>query len=306
MGDQLKSDGVSWGDYVRAERFLPWNAARLAFELDVEPHWIGGGDRFWYRAERIDGVWFFVVDTASGHTEPAFDHVRLAAILSRTTGTPFDAAKLPLEAIEIGDDGSLTFEIEGASWRYDPASDALTSNTADEAAPNDVVRSPDGAWDAFVRGHDLWIRKVESGEERQLTNDGEEHYAYGAGLVSPLTTAGIAEADLPSVVWSPDSSRLLTVRIDARNALYLHLVQSVPKDGSIRPRLHSYAYPLPGDETTPLAELWAFDAAAGGGVKVDREPIQLLYYGSPLHKDHVWWSADGRRFHHLTRDRGYL
>ena len=36
-------------DYQRAERFLPRNLERLVEIANVEPHWIGKENRFWYR-----------------------------------------------------------------------------------------------------------------------------------------------------------------------------------------------------------------------------------------------------------------
>ena len=56
------ADVVTWEEYARAERFLPWNAATLAFELDLEPNWIDGGDAFWFRAITRDGPRFVKVD----------------------------------------------------------------------------------------------------------------------------------------------------------------------------------------------------------------------------------------------------
>ena len=74
---------VTWEDYARAESFLPWNVARWIARSEVEPHWIGQSDRFWYRVRTHDGAEFVLVDPAAGTREPAFDHARLAAELSR-------------------------------------------------------------------------------------------------------------------------------------------------------------------------------------------------------------------------------
>jgi dipeptidyl aminopeptidase/acylaminoacyl peptidase len=298
--------GIAWADYVRAERFLPWNATRLAFELDVEPNWIGETDRFWYRAQRRSGTDFIIVDPTTGSSAPAFDHVRLAAALSRASGVPADPNDLPFTEITVTEDDTIQFTIEASTWTCSLETYELTSTPGEDAPAPDVVRSPDGKWDAFTRENNLWLRSVESGKERQLTTDGIENYAFGSPLPSPLASSGIADPDGPAAIWSPDSSRLLSCRIDARDALQLHLVQSVPKDGSLRPRLHSYAYPLPGDEQIPQAELWTFDVATGAATKAELDPIGMLYYGSPLNANMVWWTSGGSSVFVLTRDRGYL
>ncbi len=165
------------------------------------------------------------------------------------------------------------------------------------------MRSPDGRWEAFVRDHDLWLRSVSDGTERRLTDDGEPGYGYGATLPSPLSSAGLAEPDPPVVHWSPDSRRFLSCRIDERPAKYLHLVQSVPKDGSTRPRLHSYAYPLPGDTELPLTEAWCFAVDDDAGVKVQWPPLPTMYYGAPFQESSLWWTADGSQLFLLLRER---
>jgi dipeptidyl aminopeptidase/acylaminoacyl peptidase len=301
------ADASAWDDYARAERFLPWNAAKLVFGVSVEPHWIEGSESFWYRAARRDGVEFAIVDAKRGVKEPAFDHARLAAALSAATGLPYAADGLPFAEIEFGDDGrTVRFAVDKVKWACDLTSYCCTRGDEAKAPADDVVRSPDEKWEAFTREHDLWVRDAASGEERQLTRDGEEGNGYGAALVSPLASAGIDDPAKPIALWSPDSKRVLSCRIDEREALRFHLVQSLPKDGSVRPMLHSYAYPLPGDEKVPKAEVWSFDVEAGTGTKAAIDPLPMLYYGSPLNENFVWWGKGGERVYLLTRDRGYL
>src|SRR5207247_1357206 len=127
-----------------------------------------------------------------------------------------------------------------------------------------------------------FIRSVADGEERALTKNGAAEHGYGAALESPLATAGLEDPAKPAVIWAPDSKRLISCRIDEREALRFHLVQSIPKDGSVRPVLHTYAYPLPGDERVPMAEIWMFDIDKASGVKAKLDPLPMLYYGSPL------------------------
>ena len=300
-------DVVTREDYVRAERFLPWNAAKLVFGLDVVPNWIENSETFWYRAVRRSGIEFVKVNAQDGTAAPAFDHVRLAAALTRGSQVPLDPHLLPFERISFDqNDRNVSFTFEEAYWtcnleHYECSS---TEDTAGPAA--DVVRSPDGRWDAFVRDHNLWVRSVDSEEELELTSDGESNYAYGAPLPSPLPSAGIADPEGPAILWAPDSQRFLSCRIDARNALNLHLVQSVPQDGGHRLNLHSYAYPLPGDEEVPLAEVWLFNVGEGLALMSDIASIPMLHYGSPFNSNAVWWTSTGDRVFILARDRGFL
>jgi dipeptidyl aminopeptidase/acylaminoacyl peptidase len=63
---------------------------------------------------------------------------------------------------------------------------------------------------------------------------------------------------------------------------------------------------LPGDEDVPLAEIWILDIGKGTGAKADIDPVQMLYYGSTLNPNFVWWTNDGSTVFLLIRDRGYL
>ncbi len=72
----------------------------------------------------------------------------------------------------------------------------------------------------------------------------------------------------------------------------------------MRPELHTYAYPLPGDEKVPKAEIWCFDVEAETATKAEMDPLPMLYYGSPLNENFVWWGSE--RGDLLTRQRGYL
>ncbi len=39
---------ITYEDYKRAEKFLPWNAYKMAFNTHIQPNWIEKSDRFWY------------------------------------------------------------------------------------------------------------------------------------------------------------------------------------------------------------------------------------------------------------------
>ncbi|HET9015260.1 MAG TPA: DPP IV N-terminal domain-containing protein, partial [Thermomicrobiaceae bacterium] len=298
---------LSRQDYARAERFLPWNAERLVFGLSVEPHWLDDG-RFWYRRRAADGHAFVLVDPAADSSQPLFDHDRLAAALSVASGTAYVGTGLPFEKVEIAGPAAspaLRFTVAETRWRCDLASYACEP---EPAAPVQGVPSPDGRWIALARDGNLVVRAAASGTERALTHDGEPENAYATPIPSPLEAAGIASAGgppAPGAIWSPDGRRFVSYRIDRRGAGQFHLVQSTPLNGSLRPVLHSYAYPLPGDEDVPRAEYVIFEAATGRRIPVPDVPAPLLYYGSPLRPERVWWSEDGQRVYVVSLGRGY-
>lgn len=305
--EQSRQSADMWQRYVRAERLLGTNASKLTSDLVIEPNWIGDSDRFWYRWKSMAGIEFARVDPATGERAPAFDHGRLAAALSLASGTAVSANQLPFSAISYADDGgSITFDIEGERWTCDLGSYALSRAGAAPRVPSDVARSPDGLWDAFTRDCNVWLRSVASGEERAITTDGEKHNGYGEALLSPLTSGGIEDPPPPVIRWSPDSGKILFFRVDQREAPQFHLVQSVNQDGSVRPSLHSFAYPLPGDEIVPQAQLLCADVNTGAITAADIDPIQVQYHGLPVHGDAITWAEDSDAIYYVRQERGYL
>lgn len=300
-----------WQRYARAERLLPGNAAKLTSDLTIKPRWIEGSDRFWFRWKSLAGVEFLLVDPARGEVKAAFDHEALAAALSQATGAPCQARQLPFSEIEFSNNGqSVVFDIDvaGASGRWSCELSAYDCMRLGDVPnpPKDKVLSPDGQWEAYTRDHNVWIRSVYSGEERAITDDGEAKNDYGEPLLSPLTTGGIEDAPPPAIRWSPDSNRLLFCRVDQREAPQFHLVQSVTQDGSVRPHLHSYAYPLPGDEMVPLATLVCADLNEDSTTSIDLEAKEVQYHGPPISDDCLWWSEDSGAIYFLRQGRGYF
>src|ERR1700754_4463721 len=61
--------------------------ANLVFKSQISPHWLPN-DNFWYRNDLHGGAKeFILVDAEKGTREKAFDHARLAAALTKATGT---------------------------------------------------------------------------------------------------------------------------------------------------------------------------------------------------------------------------
>jgi len=92
---------------------------RGVYKAQITPHWFQGNTRFWYRNDLSGGMKeFIVLDANTGARQPAFDHEKLAAALSKATGESFKADKLPFSTIEFVNDGkAIQFEAVGKSWQ---------------------------------------------------------------------------------------------------------------------------------------------------------------------------------------------
>ncbi|WBL22565.1 S9 family peptidase [Zunongwangia sp. HRR-M8] len=99
------------------------------------------------------------------------------------------------------------------------------------------VASPDGSKTVYLKDWNLWMRDNESGEETQLTKDGEKNYGYATD------NAGWKHSDKPIVLWSPDSKKIATFKQDQRHVSDMYLVET--KVGE--PELQEWKYPIPQD-----------------------------------------------------------
>jgi dipeptidyl-peptidase 4 len=262
-------------DYARAERLLGWNAGELVIDGAVRPEWLPG-DRFWYRNQGPEGYEFLVVDAASGTRRPAFDRVRLAAALSVAADTSYEPHKLPFQKIWFVDgERAIRFAVgEDRHWTCELSSyrcagpDSVPIDTIAE------VRSPDGRWVAFEREENLWVRSLQTGEEIQLSEDGEVDFGYAkrVGCCRQVTDVRAGREVRPFLVWSPDSRKIVTHRVDERGVRQLHLLETKNPG----PVLHSYRYALPGDSVIPMYDLFVFDVASRGRLKVTPEALEVV------------------------------
>jgi len=291
-------------NYQNAERFLPGNLQKILSIADVYPNWIGHSDRFWYLKMGPQGREFLLVDTARNTQRPAFDQARLAASLSRAAEKTYKAGELPFYQFEFSKDGnSIEFEADGAAWTC-----ALGNYECKKASKPAAARyeslSPNGQWAAFVRDHNLYVRDVTTGAVSQLTRDGVAGFDYATPLpdLRTLVSEGVSNGDDvregPAVFWSPDSTKLVTYRLDSRNSGRFTSLQYVPPD-QLRPRAFNYVYPLPG-EILPKAEPVVFDLESGKRIDVKTPPLEIQFIGGPGFR----WFADNEHFYYRYDGRG--
>ncbi|MBS1948400.1 MAG: DPP IV N-terminal domain-containing protein [Bacteroidetes bacterium] len=218
------------------------NARLFTDYSDVFPNWISG-DKFWYRILNAQGSEFVLADPVKGTRNPAFNHQKLASIISAATGVNYDAYHLPFRSFSFSEDGkTIYFEANGQQWQCDLINYKCSSseNTAKSKleATDDEVLSPDGKKAAFIKDYNLWARDLSSGKETQLTTDGIKDFGYATD------NAGWKSSDAPVLCWSPDSKKIATFKQDQRKVGDMYLVAT----NVGRPVLKAWKYPLPGDK----------------------------------------------------------
>lgn len=287
-------------DYQRASRFETGAQRKLITDAHIAPHWIEKTSRFWYRTSEPEGSQFVLVDPAQNTSAPAFDHTKMATALSAATKQEFKPNKLPFDTFEFAkDEKSITVHVNGKQWNC-----TLTDY---KCVPVEVQRdrfeeySPDGKWAAFVKEHNLYLRNISTGQMAQLTNDGVASWDYATelpslGLMREQGTENLRQHS--AVFWAPDSSKLVTYRLDSRNSGRFTSVQFVPPD-QLRPKAYTYVYPLPG-ETLATAQPIIFDVPSGKRTDVKCSAIELPFQEGPGFE----WFEDSKGFFYDAGARG--
>jgi dipeptidyl-peptidase 4 len=286
-------------DYQRAQRFLSGNLRHLISVADVRPNWIEKTNRFWYRKVSANGAEFILVDAENNTSGPAFDHTKLAGALSHASGHEYQPTKLPLEDLEFVEGNAIRFNLAKKLWTCTLADYQCKEGPADN--PNESL-SPDKKWAAYVKDYNLYVRNVSTGAVVKLTDDGIRSWDYATPLPSlrVLVEQGTEDVKQPAAVfWSPDSSKLITYRIDSRNAGRFTSLQFVPPD-QLRPKAFTYVYPLPG-EVLAKAEPIIFHIQSGKRIEVKSDPIELPFQEGPDFE----WFPDSKTIRYDNDDRGY-
>lgn len=289
-------------DYARAEQMLAPYRDRLLPQAAVVPHWSDDGARFWYRS----GAYHVLVDPAAGTRRNACDHERLAAALSQASGRAVAADDLPLASVEFEvpdrDPDVLRFSAFDTRWEWSDRAGTCTRVEDGPPVGAGEIASPDRAWVAFRRDGNVWVRSRDGEQEFALTGDAEPHWDYG-GLPEAATKVKLPLLGIESLLvaaWSPDSTRLITHRIDQRGLPEQVLVEAAPSGGG-RPVTHRVRYPMPGDVAQATMTWHVLDVRTGQNVLASAGPEVLV---SPYALDRRWWSGQkGDAIHLLHQSR---
>lgn len=123
----------------------------------------------------------------------------------------------------------------------DSQKDLFKKGAVEEAERMDsyyAIPSPNGKYEAFIRDWNLWLRDLETDEEKALTTTGIKNFGFATD------NAGWTRSDRPILSWSPDSKKIATFQQDQRHVSDMYLVKTTVG----APELMEWKYPLPGDE----------------------------------------------------------
>ena len=252
---------VTRADYERADTIL--KCSDRVYSPAIHPEWIDSSHYFWYKNHEKEGDFYYLVNAESGKKQRAADKKGLAAFFSKKQKK---LAESLLKEEEKRPD----------RWRRR------------EEAPVPVV-SPDKKWEAYVKDNNLYLSPVRDEKEKDkpkeeiaLTMDGTANLRY----------------DGWSIIWSPDSRKLATVKVRDVQERRIPLIESGPSSQK-QPILQWRDYAKPGD-VLPVYLPVLFDVEARKQMALNVTPYENQFY-----LNLTGWREDSRAFTFEFNQRGH-
>ena len=228
---------VTEEDYARAEATLGTTTRGMVYHTSIQPNWLED-DRFWYLQRMPTDNVYMMVDPARGEHRPLFDEARMTEAINHHLG--ISGAEVNFSRVSFDGETDRLLSPQG----HGNIACSVISYTCESIERTDgentrrtAAISPDGNYEAFRKDNNLWIRTINTDEERQVTFDGEKDFGYATN------NAGWVRNERPVLLWSPDSRKIATFQHDGRGVGEMYMVST--EIG--RSELEAWKYPLPQD-----------------------------------------------------------
>lgn len=251
---------VTRADYLRADTIM--KCSNLVYSPAIRPEWIDSSLYFWYKNHEKEGDFYYLVNAENGKKQRATDKKGLAAFFSKKQKNLAE---------------SLLKEEEKEEKRWQREGDPIP------------VISPDKKWEAYIKDNNLYISPVQDKEQKEqpkeeiaLSMDGSTNLRY----------------DGWSIIWSPDSRKLATVKIRDVQERRIPLLESSPATQK-QPILQWRDYAKPGD-VIPIHLPVLFDVETRKQI-----PVETSLYENQYYLYLTGWREDSRAFSFEFNQRGH-
>ncbi|HEY0873531.1 MAG TPA: DPP IV N-terminal domain-containing protein [Vicinamibacterales bacterium] len=269
---------LTTADYDRAVRMLAPALNGLVLNDTVTANWLPDG-RFWYSRDTGSGTENVLIDPVSRTRE--------------VVATPPPGGQPSAGARGRGGRGG-----RGAGGRGGGLEITRTCgpNVTGMTSPPIPSISPDGKKAVYICDWNLWVHDIATGQERQLTTDGEKNFGYATSNAGWTTSAAAA------LSWSPDSKKIATQQQDERKVGGMYLVRT-PVDGG-HPELRAWTYPLPGDPDVAMIHRVVIDVDTGKMTRLKMNPdFHRAMSEDNIDMGEYLWSPDGSKLGFVSTDR---
>ena len=200
------------------------------------------------------------VDATSGEKKVLVSDGKLASLAPPLEKSKNEREKERLTRYHIAayqwspDSKQLLFDSQGQLWLYSLESGTAVQFTSAPDASSDPKFSPDGTRLAYLRKHNLYVRAVKGGKEKQLTQDNDENLLNGEVdwvYAEELEVRG-------NYFWSPDGKQIAFLRMNETPVPSYPIEDWLPA----RSTVDMEKYPNPGDPN-PALRLGVINASGG-------------------------------------------
>ncbi|HKW03071.1 MAG TPA: DPP IV N-terminal domain-containing protein, partial [Vicinamibacterales bacterium] len=165
---------LTTADYDRATKMLGPSLTGLVMNDTVNVNWLADG-RLWYVRTTSTGTENVVVDPAKKSRETVATPPAEATVGGGAGGRGGRGRGLPPEALAQGGGAGGRGGRGGGGVAL---SKTCGPNVTGMTGPPPASMSPDGNKAIFICDWNLWVRDTASGQDRQLTKDGQVNFGY--------------------------------------------------------------------------------------------------------------------------------
>ncbi len=200
------------------------------------------------------------VDAATGEKKVLVSAAKLASLAPDYNKEKNEREKERLTRYHVAaylwapDSKQLIFDSQGQLWLFNLATSTAVQFTSAPDPSGDPKFSPDGSHVSYVRKHNIYVRPVGGGAEKQLTKDTDVDIFNGD--IDWVYTEELAVRS--NYFWSPDSRQIAFLHMDETKVPTYPIVNWIPT----HPSVDNEKYPKVGD-ANPLVKLGVVDAEKG-------------------------------------------
>jgi len=203
-------------------------------------------------------LWY--MDAATGEKKILVSEAKLASLAPPTSKIKDEREKERVTRYHVAayvwapDSKHLLFDSQGQLWLYTLDNGTAVQITSAPEPSQDPKFSPDGGRLAYVRNHNLYVRPVSGGGEKQLTKDKDENLLNGE--VDWVYAEELAVRS--NYFWSPGGKDIVFLQMNETQVPTYPITNWLPT----HPNVNMEKYPKAGDPN-PVVRLGVISASGG-------------------------------------------